>query len=58
MSALADGAEDVAAVELCGGKKIERSGEKAYPGGTADGMKKEVRGVGAMVKNRREEMED
>ena len=58
MSALADGAEDVAAVELRGGKKIKRSGEEADPGGTADGMQKEVCGAGAMMKNRREEMQD
>jgi len=58
MSALADGAEDVAAIELPGGKKIERSGEKADPCGASDRMKKEVRGVSAMMKNRREEMED
>ena len=58
MCALAYGAEDVAAVELRGGKKIERSGKETDPGGAADGVKEEVCGVGAMVKNRREEMQD
>ncbi len=58
MGALADGAEDVATVELRGGKQVERSGEQAYPGGAADGMKEEVCGVSAMVKNRREKMQD
>jgi hypothetical protein len=58
MSALIDGAEDVAAVELRGGEEIERSGEETDPSGAADGMKEKTRGVRAMVKNRREEMED
>ena len=58
MSALTDGAKDVAAVELRGGKKIERGGEQSHPGGAADGMKEEACGVRAMMKNRREEMED
>ncbi len=58
MSALADGAKDVAAVELRGGKKIERGGEEADPGGATDRMKEEACGVRAVVKNRCEEMED
>ena len=58
MSALVDGAEDVAAVELRGGKKIERSGEEANPGGAADRMQKEVCRAGAMMKNRRQKTQD
>ena len=35
-----DGAEDVTAVELAGGEKVERSGEEADPGGAANRMEK------------------
>jgi|SRR6267143_1158302 hypothetical protein len=41
MERSAEGTQDVAAVELGNGKKIERSGKKADPGGAANGMKQE-----------------
>lgn len=43
----ADGAEDVAAIELGGGEKIEGSGKKADPGGTTDGIKQQSAGSDA-----------
>jgi len=44
VNARADGAEDVAAVELSGGQEIERGDKEADPGGAADwGEQKEVR---------------
>src|SRR5260370_14998958 len=58
MSALAQGADDVAAIELRGGKKIERGREQAHPSCPARGMQKDGRGAGAMMKNRPEAMKD
>jgi hypothetical protein len=40
----ADGAENVAAIELSGGQKIEGSGKDADPSGATDGMKQESAG--------------
>ena len=45
------GAEDVAAIELARGQKIQRSGEEPDPGGAAHGMKQESGGVDAGVKD-------
>jgi len=40
-----DGAKDVATIELSGGEEVQRSGEKAHPGGAADRVEQEgVRG--------------
>jgi hypothetical protein len=51
----AERAENVAAVELGDGKKIERGSEKSNPGGAADGMKKKCAGGNAGMQNGDEE---
>ena len=58
MSVLADCADDVAAVQLRGRQKVERSGKKADPCCPSNGMKKKIRGIGAMVKDWREKLEN
>lgn len=50
MGAGTDGAEYVAAVELCGGEQVERGGKESDPGGTADGREKEHLGINARMK--------
>lgn len=55
MKTSADGAEYVSAIQLAGGEEIERSGEKADPGGAANGMEEKNAGGRAVVKNRSEE---
>ena len=57
MGALAERAKNVAAIELRGGKKIERSGEESDPGGAADRMQEKIAGVRAVAKQRREELQ-
>jgi len=58
MDARAERAEDVAAVELRGGDEVERRGEESDPGGTADGMKKDVANRSVWVEERGESAED
>ena len=58
MSVLANCADDVAAVQLRGRQKVERSGKKADPCCPPNGMKKKIRGIGAMVKDWREKLEN
>src|SRR5712672_4653583 len=58
MSVLADCADDVTAVQLRGRQKVELSGKKADPCCPANGMKKKIRGIGAMVKDWREKLEN
>src|SRR5260370_39097705 len=58
MSVLADCADDVAAVQLRGRQKVERSGKKSDPCCAAHGMKKKIRGIGPVVKNWREKLEN
>ena len=55
MKACADRTEDVAAIELGNGQKIERSGEKPDPGGAANGMKQERGGGYTWMQPRSEE---
>ena len=56
MGALAERAKNVAAIELRGGKKIERSGEEPDPGSAADRMQEKIAGVRAVTKQRREKL--
>src|SRR5579864_6918800 len=56
MGALAQGAKNVAAIELRGGKKIERGGEEPDPGGAADRMQEKIAGVRAVAKQRCEKL--
>jgi len=58
MSVLANCADDVAAVQLRGRQKVERSGKKSDPRCAANGMKKKIRSIGAMVKDWREKLEN
>jgi len=58
MSVLADCADDVAAVQLRGRQKVERSGKKSDPCCPSNGMKKKIRGIGPVVKNWREKLEN
>ena len=58
MSVLANCTDDVAAVQLRGRQKVERSGKKSDPCCAAHGMKKKIRGIGAMVKDWREKLEN
>ena len=58
MSVLADCANDVAAVQLRGRKKIEGRGKKSDPCCPSNGMKEKIRGIGAMVKYWRKELEE
>ena len=58
MSVLANRTDDVAAVKLCGGKKVEGGRKKADPCCPPNGMKKKIRGIGAMVKEWREKLEN
>src|SRR5579859_328592 len=57
MGALAQGAKNVAAIELRGGKKIERGGEEPDPGGAADRMQEKIACVRAVAKQRREKLQ-
>ena len=50
MSVLADCANDVAAVQLRGRKKIEGRGKKSDPCCPSNRMKEKIRSIGAMVK--------
>ena len=58
MGVRTDGAENVAAIELSGRKKIERGGEEADPRGAADGVDKQMAGGKAGMKNGSEEMQN
>ena len=58
MSVLANCADDVAAVQLRSRQKIEGRGKEADPCCPANGMKKKIRGIGAMVKDWREKLEN
>src|SRR5882762_11734530 len=58
MGVLTDCPDDVAAVQLRGRQKVERSGKKADPCCPSNGMKKKIRGIGAMVKDWREKLEN
>ena len=53
-----EGTQYVAAVELGNGQKIERSCEKADPGGAADGMKQESARRDAGMHHGREEAQE
>ena len=54
VSAGAQRAKDVAAVELRGGEKIERSGEQPDPRGAADGMEQQAARGHPRMQQRRE----
>jgi len=58
VAARADGAEDVATIELAGGQQVEGSGEKADPGGTADGMEEKIFRGDAGMNDCGEQMKD
>lgn len=58
MEAGVDGAEDVAAIELSGGEEIQGGGEKADPGGAANGWEKKDMGIDAGMKEGVEELEE
>src|SRR5712692_6376788 len=45
-----DRIKNVAAIELAGGKEVERRGEQAGPGGTADGVQEKIAGRNAGAK--------
>ena len=58
MDTWVDGAEDVTAVKLAGGEEIERGGEEADPGGTADRVEKEEVRIDAGMEEGVEEPEE
>jgi hypothetical protein len=58
VNAWVDGAEDVTAVKLAGGEEIERGGEEADPGGTADRVEKEEVRIDAGTEEGVEEPEE
>jgi hypothetical protein len=58
MAARAYGTEDVPAIELPGGKEVERSGEEADPGGAADGMEEKIFRGDAGMNHGREQVQD
>lgn len=58
MGTRAEGAKNVAAVELRGGQKVEGGGEEADPGGAANGRKEQAVGVDARVKERVQQAEE
>jgi hypothetical protein len=56
MSALAEGAKNVAAIELRGRKKIEGGSEQSDPSGAANGMKQQIADADAVAQKGREKM--
>jgi hypothetical protein len=54
----AQGTQDVAAVKLRGGQKVERGGEQADPGGAANWMKEKIAGANSGMKDRGKEVKD